>query len=147
MAFTTVPPPQKYLNIFEIFETYGSLGVVAYHCKIGGLVPQGGFVVATQENANSDISILKTYREQFATKFTDKKPVYYFRLERPAGNETSLSFTFDDGKVEKTVLIKEPQAPKGHGVGHLKDGQLRQVMKKDEKAKKTDDDDKEDMIH
>ena len=128
-GFITVPPPQKYLNIFEIFETYGSLGVVAYHCKIGGIVPQGGFVVATQESADSDTGVLKTYREQFATKYADKRPVYYFRLEQPSGNETSLSFTYDDGKEEKTVLVKQPQTPKGHGVGHLKDGQLQQTLR------------------
>jgi len=104
-GFKTIPPKQRYMTLAEIHETYGSRGVIAYSCKVADSVPEGGFVIAVQDEANTDYKSLKEYHRQIKQKYPSKEPVYFLRVET-AESGKYLKFIYDNGIGERTALPK-----------------------------------------
>ena len=104
-GFKTVAPPQRYMNISQMHEAYGSRGIVAYSCKIVDSVLEGGIVIAVQNEGNSDSSDLKTYQRQLRKKHLDKNPIFYLRIERDEAHQRLILF-YDGGGGEKRVIPK-----------------------------------------
>ena len=95
------PPPQRYMNLAEIYKRFGDMGVVAYSCKITDGVPDGGFVVAVQDGPNP--RDIKEYLRQFTKKFPTKRPILYIKV--PFAQEgRPLAIIYDNGTGEKKAL-------------------------------------------
>jgi len=74
----------------EIRDTYGSLGVVAYSCKVVDSVPLGGYVIAVQEGVNkTGNNELRSYQKKLRETRPDLRPVFYFCLEEGMHGERS----------------------------------------------------------
>jgi len=104
-GYQTVPPPQKFMTVKEIFLTYGPRGVVAYSCKVSNSVLVGGCVIAVQTTPGADTTMMKMYMSQLKQRYPDKAPIYYLRVaeERTRGG---LILTYDSGVGEKTIAPK-----------------------------------------
>jgi hypothetical protein len=108
-GFKTIPPPQKYMNLTQIYETYGTGGVVAYSCTLDAGVPTGGFVVAVQ--AGESPRDIKAYLHQFKNKFPEKAAVCYIRVPIFEKGKP-LGIIYDNGTGDKKALPKlEAPAP------------------------------------
>jgi hypothetical protein len=129
--FKTVPPPQKYRSLSEIYDTFQTRGVVAYGCKTEDGIPLGGYVVAVQDapapastytsgnmqNAGKTGTAggikpaprpqpgIKEYLRQFKEKFKDKEPIFYMRVLKDETIDQIL-LTYDNGSGEKKALPK-----------------------------------------
>jgi hypothetical protein len=91
------------MDLTEIHKKYGTLGVVAYSCKLSDGVPEGGLVIAVQEGVDS--GGIKEYLRQFKKKFPNKGPVCYIRV--PIANQGKpLALVYDNGTGEKKALPK-----------------------------------------
>jgi len=95
------PPPQRYMNLAEIYKRFGDRGVVAYSCKFTDGVPDGGFVVAVQDGPNP--KDIKEYLRQFMRKYPARGPILYIKV--PFAREgRPLAIVFDNGAGEKKAL-------------------------------------------
>lgn len=103
--YKVIPPKQKYLTIAQMFDTFGSRGLVAYSCKIVDSVLEGGVVVAVQNEVGGDTKGIKEYQLNLRRKYPDKDPIYYLRLEPGKGHQ-KISLTYDNGGGEKTIRPK-----------------------------------------
>jgi spermidine synthase len=114
-GFATIPPKQKYMSVTDIYEAYGSRGVVAYSCKVADCVPEGGFIIAVSDSQFADNKELKKYQRQLKQKFPGKAPVFYIRAEEAAGGGR-LIIIYDDGTGEKKaaprIEFKKSEAEK-----------------------------------
>lgn len=102
-GFKTVPPPQKYMSLTQIYESFGTQGVVAYSCGMDGDAPTGGYVVAVQ--AGDSARDIKTYLRQFKEKFPNKEKVCYIRV--PIFEQGKpLGIIYDTGAGDRKALPK-----------------------------------------
>jgi hypothetical protein len=129
--FTAIPPPQKYLTLAEIYNTYGKRAVVAYNCKMAAdAAPRGGYVIAAQNKPGTDYLKLKKYMRQFQKKYPAKQPVYFIRFE-DGESEHQLTLIYDNGSKEKRHLpeIEEKKSERQQAVEKIPAELLAQALK------------------
>jgi hypothetical protein len=132
-GFKIIPPPQRYMNISQMHDKFGSRGLVAYSCKIVDSVLEGGVVVAVQDENNTDSSGIKAYLRQLRKKHPDKDPIYYLRAEKDEAHDRLL-LTYDYGRGErKTVPKLEVKKSKAEqAIAQIPDEFLAQALKFEE---------------
>ena len=104
-GYKTVAAPQKYMTVKQMFQHFGSRGLVAYSCKIVEGVLEGGVVIAVLDTEETDSSELKAYQRELRKKHPDKDPIYFLRVEKDDQYDRLL-LTYDNGTGERKIKPK-----------------------------------------
>jgi len=114
-GYKIVPPKQRYLNISQMHNLFGSRGIVAYSCRIVDSVLEGGVVIAVQDEGNTDNRGIKEYFHQLRKEHPDKSPIFYLVIERDEEHDRLL-LTYDNGggerKIKPMLEVKKSAAEK-----------------------------------
>jgi len=100
--YKVVYPPQKYLELPKIYAVFGSKPVIAYGCKVKKETPQGGFIVAVQNEENEPSNEIKAYMKQLKERFPEKEPIYYICVR-----EDAIIYDKGNGEVKTLPEIEE----------------------------------------
>ena len=80
--YKTVAPPQKYMKISLIYETFGSKPVVLYRCELDERgTPLGGHAIAVHNQSNGSNEGLKEYMKQFKQKHAELEPIICLHIQ------------------------------------------------------------------
>ena len=125
-SYTIIPPQQKYMTVSGIYEAFGTRPVIAYNCIVEGGIPQGGYVIAVQNELDTPTSEIKHYMSQLKKKYSSKEPIYYMRAKL---SETgSLRVSFSDGKKKDNLPSVNAQLSTEEKTADLPDKDLARAV-------------------
>ncbi|MCL1842333.1 MAG: hypothetical protein FWF79_00815 [Defluviitaleaceae bacterium] len=104
-GYKIIPPKQRYMNISQMYDLFGSRGIIAYSCKIVDSVLEGGVVIAVQDEGNADNRGIKDYLRQLQKSHFAQHPMYYLRIEKDEAHNRLL-LTYDNGGGERKITPK-----------------------------------------
>ena len=100
--YRIVSPPQKFMQLQQIYANFGSKPVVAYGCKVKNNTPTGGYVIAAQNNPGENPDAIKLYMKQLKERFPEKEPIYWICIK-----EDGITYDFGEGEVKTLPEIME----------------------------------------
>ena len=100
-------PPQRFMELPQIYATYGSRPIIAYNCKVPKETPIGGYIIAVQNEPDEPNDGIKAYMKQLKERFSAKEPIYYIRVR-----EDIIIYDKGQGEVKALPDIQEKKPSK-----------------------------------
>ena len=127
--YKLVPPPQRHLSLREIYTLFGGRPVVAYKCALDeGGVPEGGYVIAVQNDAETSTGEIKAYMTQMKDRFANKEPICFLCVQEPAPGFFCLIYDNGDGEVKALPKIEEKKSEAEKFVSNLPEEALAKAL-------------------
>ena len=122
--YKVMPPPQKFLELPQIYAHFGSRPVVAYGCKVVNTTPMGGHVIAVQDQADEPAEGIKAYMMQLKGRFPEKEPIFFLCIR-----EDAIIYDKGQGNVRTLPEIMEKKPTKAErAVLNLADETLAKAL-------------------